>query len=151
MANCIGYETLVLNGVAMGPTAKTVRGGVACAIFFIDPDSESKVVRYRPDQPQPSRVTDVYRPPTSTSGIPLRRGKSIVVAGEGSIRNSLFMAENGKAIVHCLYYDRVDVVDLELGVDQALIDSTEGIRRAAEAILTKLDDYQREKKEADNG
>ena len=74
---------------------------VQCAIFYVDPESTG-VVRYRGDQ------TD----PTPTVGLPLHPGKTITVAGEGNVRNARFITESGAAVVHCMYYDRVDVVDL---------------------------------------
>lgn len=104
MANCIAYEELsVGSAAAIGPTAATVQGGVACAVFYVDPRSAA-TVRYRPDRTAP----------TTTLGLPLLPGRSIVVAGEANVRNSLFLTESASATVHCLYYDRVDVVDMGL-------------------------------------
>lgn len=138
MANCIGYEALSVDSKPVGPTAATVDGGVACAIFFVDPASEAKALRYRPDQIYSDRTDRKFSAPTPLAGIPLRRGKSIVVAGEGNIRRSLFVTESGRALVHCLYYDRVDVVDLGLDVNQDLLEATEDVRKAVEASNAKL-------------
>lgn len=138
MANCIGYETLYLNGVAQAPDTSIVGGGVACAIFFVDPRSKAKAVRYVPGQVKSEKITSTFRPPTPTRGIPLKRGKSIVVAGEGSIRNSWFVAEGDSALLHCIYYDRVDVVDMGLDVDQDLLEINMAIKDRLEQILIVL-------------
>ena len=107
MANNTGYEELGVGSTqAVGPTASLVQGGVACAIFYVDPNSTG-IVRHRADRTAP----------TSRIGLPLRPGKSIVVAGEGNVRNALFIMESGTGTVHCMYYDRVDVVDLGLSSD----------------------------------
>jgi hypothetical protein len=149
MANCIGYEALYVDAVARGPTASLVQGGVACAIFFVDPESKTTAIRYRPDQMESERTSSTFIPPTATNGAPLRRGKSIVVAGEMNVRKSLFAAENGHAVVHCFYYDRVDVIDLGLDVDQDVIDQLSAIRVAVEAIQEQL--REREKEVSTNG
>lgn len=102
MANCIAYESfspLIPTGPSsVAPTA------TRCAIFYIDPESTARV-RYRPDGTSP----------TNNEGIPLAPGSSIVVAGNASIRRSMFLVEyGGTATVHALYYDQVDVVDIGL-------------------------------------
>lgn len=124
MANCIGYEELSIGDArAVGPTDTALRGGVACAVFYVDP-AAGGTVRYRGDAVAP----------TATAGLPLRPGKSIVVAGEGNVRNARFIAEGGSATVHCLYYDRVDVVDLGLSDDTSTAELLAAVRGLAAAM-----------------
>ena len=99
MANCIGYEPLQVAG-PIGPTAATVSGGVACAIFYLDPSAVSPV-RWRPDGTNP----------TAQVGLQIMPGGHIVVAGNANIVRSRFTSTDSiAATLHCLYYDRVDVV-----------------------------------------
>ena len=148
MANVIGYEALFIDKDPAGPTASIIDNGAKCAIFFVDPDSKAKVIRYRADQYLSTKTTSSYSPPTATSGIPLRRGKSIVVAGARNINNSRFVTVADTATIHCLYFDQVDVVDLGLAVDQDMLEVTTEIRDSIAAILELLREREREK---DNG
>jgi len=131
LANCIGYEAIRVGSTAKGPTTSLISGGVACAVFYADPDSS--VVRYRPDG------TD----PTPTLGLPLRPGKSITVAGGGNIGKSLFVSEDGgSAVIHALYYDKVDIVDLGLSGNDVdlgeVADAIAGQVNKQEELLVEL-------------
>ena len=126
MANALGYEALIVGSTAVSPTASIVQGGVACAVFFVDPDSTSPIVRYRPDGTAP-------RP---DFGLPIRRGKSIVIAGEANIRRSSFIAQTGTATVHAIYYDRVDIIDMHLDTD----DLWTGIEAVIKTNTTRLEE-----------
>lgn len=100
MANVIGSEVLMVDVRRVKPTAALVQGGVACAVFYVDPRS-AVGVRWR----TPSSTV------TTEEGFPLAPGAWISVAGEGNIRNSTFVVDGaGTARVHALYFDRVDVV-----------------------------------------
>ena len=102
---------------------------MACALFLVDPTSELGV-RWRPSGT-----------PSPGVGFPLRPGKALAVAGEGSIRNSKFATDGiGSARVHVIYFDRVDVVAADFSVD---VDGTgtaglESVRGVLEEILAEL-------------
>ena len=107
MANAIGYEQLTVSrAVSVSPALSTLTGGVACAVFYVDPAAKFGV-RWRPDPTSP----------TPSYGFPLAPGKWISVAGEGNIRNSEFILDGGGAgdntIIHVMYFDRVDIVAAE--------------------------------------
>ena len=109
MANAIGYEQLTVTTVETSPALSALTGGVACAVFYVDPDARG-VVHWRPDPTSP----------TGWLGFPLGAGKWISVAGEGNIRNSKFILSHDTAnsiIVHVLYFDRVDVVAADFAAD----------------------------------
>lgn len=61
MANVLGYELISVGQTAIGPTASIVQGGVACAIFHVDPESHVGV-RWRPlsDDPDIAAHAHVY-------------------------------------------------------------------------------------------
>lgn len=121
MANVIGYEELLVRDRPVGPTSAFVVGGVACAVFYVDPgasgpvnwlpafgqrDTDGVLVRDADNLIIPAR-------PTRNFGFPLSPDKAVTVAGEGTIRNTRFIrtgAKGGVRKVHCLYFDRVDVV-----------------------------------------
>ena len=105
MANAIGYEELVVEQAAVGPTASLVQGGVASAVFYVD-DEAPGAVRWRPTTPAKSATL-------RSQGFPLKPGAWIAVAGEGNIRNSLFELSpgvTGPVRVHVIYFDRVDMI-----------------------------------------
>ena len=111
MANCIGYERISARGDRpIGPSAAIVSGGVACAIFYVDPAAPNPV-RWRPD----SNLTGTYHAqPTQISGGPIYPGGQIVVAGEGNVKNSGFVSEtDAPCEIHCYYFDRVDVLQVD--------------------------------------
>ena len=108
IANNTGFETISVASNAVSTTSTTLSALSRSAIFYIDPDSNG-IVRYRADE------TD----PTTSYGLPLRPGRSIVVVGDRNVRNSKFITESGSAKVHCLYYDQVDVVDLGIASSEA--------------------------------
>lgn len=128
MANNIGYEKLTIGPARAAGTTAAIRASAVCAIFFVDPESSS-TVRYRSDQ------TD----PTANMGVPLRPGKSIVVAGRGNVMNARFIAEGGTAEIHAMYYDQVDVVDLGLTSDPSWSD----VVTAVKAQTAKLEELGR--------
>ncbi len=100
MANNIGYEILVVGPTQAAPTLATVPGGVACAIFYVDPNAVD-TVRWRSDGTGP----------TSDVGVPIGPGGHVVVAGTSNVVRSRFVSVSGKSVqVHALYYDRVDVI-----------------------------------------
>lgn len=135
MANMIGYEKLDVGLVtAVGPTASLVQSGVRCAIFYIDPDSACKLVRYRSDFNLSTGAL-----PTTATGLPLRPGKSIVVAGEANVRNARFLASGGSAEIHCVYYDQVDVVDLGLS-DNGEASNAEALESLTQKLVDQNDE-----------
>lgn len=127
MANCIGYEELTVGPFPVGPTAALIKGGVACAVFYVDPRTKGRV-RWKP------KAIEAVDYPTASSGFPLARGKWISVAGEGVIRNSKFVldgeAEATSVKVYVLYFDRVDVV---------AADFTENVLPDIEATLKRME------------
>lgn len=131
MANAIGFEELSVETSPVGPTATMVRGGVACAVFYVDDDAPGPV-RWRP--------TTSSRTNTANSlGFPLKPGAWISVAGEANIRNSLFSRDgalDGPVRVYVLYFDRVDVI----AADFAGVTSKAIVERgkAQEALLDEI-------------
>ena len=109
MANAIGYEELTVTAVASSPALAGLTGGVACAVFYVDPNAGG-IVRWRADPTSPTRGL----------GFPLGPGRWISVAGEGNIRNSEFILNRGShdaIIIHAIYFDRVDVVAADFATD----------------------------------
>ena len=125
MANNIGYEKLRPGSSAVGPTAATVQGGVACAIFYLDPRAES-AVRWRSDGTNPS----------ANDGLPVLPGGSFAIAGEANVRRAKFVSETGAVVdLHASYFDRVDVLAIQF--------SPQGAPATAQteaAVTGKLDD-----------
>lgn len=111
MANALGYETLAVGNRAVGPKASIVQGGVMCAIFYLDAEAPS-LVRWRPDGGL-SGVNNAE--PSPGSGLPIYPGGQVVVVGSGNIRNTRFISASGKICqLHCLYFDQVDVLQVDL-------------------------------------
>lgn len=105
MANNIGYEEIIVGATAVGPALALGGANAICAIFYLDPESPSDV-RYRADQ------TD----PTASSGLPIRPGRHLVVAGKGDIVNARFVSRTGaRCSIHAMYYDQVDVIAFDQG------------------------------------
>ena len=104
MANQIDYELLRVGGnTTVGPTNSIVQGGVRCAIFYLDPTATAPV-RWV-SSPLETKA------PTRARGAPIEPGGHVVVAGEGTIRNSLFIATSDAfQKLHAYYYDQVDVI-----------------------------------------
>ena len=105
IANALGYEELLVGTIPVGPTASLVEGGVACAVFYVDPNAAG-AVNWR-SGPQTSDY------PTQNKGFPLNPGKWLSVAGEAVIRTSRLVraGTSSKVVkVHVLYFDRVDVI-----------------------------------------
>ena len=136
MANAIGYEEIRVTTVASSPAFTGLSGGVACAVFYVDPDAGG-IVHWRADPTSP----------TTWLGFPLGPGKWVSVAGEGNIRNSEFVLGRSSApsiIVHALYFDRVDVVAADFATDPAganmadLGDELKALRELSEAMLLEL-------------
>lgn len=128
MANCIGLEQIVVKNTAVGPTASIVQGGVACAVFYVDPKAKGGV------------WWNPKANPTSNDHFPLRPGKWISVAGEGGIRNSRFIIDPDdyniqSIIVYALYFDRVDVVAADFAASVSEI-SEQSIQAVLERIET---------------
>ncbi len=105
----------------MGPTENVVKGGVACAVFYVDPQAPGSVNWLPTFGKQDSTGVveadadgDIIRTlPTRNYGFPLAPDRAITVAGEGTIRNTRFIRTGrtgGARLVHALYFDRVDVV-----------------------------------------
>ena len=102
-----------------------MQGGVACAVFKVDP--RAKVgVRWRPG---------VAAANVASSGFPLSPGSAFSVAGEGLIRNSQFVMDGAPIVeqvkVYAIYFDRVDVVVSEFA---------EHVSRATELGLARIGD-----------
>ena len=122
MANAIGYEELLVGASPVGPTALIVQGGVKCAVFYVDPQAPGPVNWLSTFGKQDAVSGDIERDsdsnvirtlPTRNYGFPLAPDRAITVAGEGTIRNTRFIrtgSGTGTRKVHCLYFDRVDVV-----------------------------------------
>ncbi len=121
MANAIGYEELLVGASPVGPTALIVQGGVKCAVFYVDPGAPGPVNWLSTFGKQDVVSGDVEIDsdnnvirtlPTRNYGFPLAPDRAITVAGEGTIRNTRFIrtGKGGTRKVHCLYFDRVDVV-----------------------------------------
>ena len=136
MANAIGYEELTVSRVASSPTLTAITGGVACAVFYVDPDAHG-TVHWRPDPTSPTRWL----------GFPLGPGKWVSVAGEGNIRNSEFILGPDSAdsiIVHALYFDRVDVVAADFATDPVgaqmvnLSNALDALRETSESMHLEL-------------
>ena len=136
MANAIGYEELTVTTVASSPALAGLTGGVACAVFYVDPDAKG-VVRWRADPTSP----------TPWRGFPLGPGKWVSVAGEGNIRNSEFILDSDSAdsiTVHALYFDRVDGGAADFATDPAaarmasISDAINALLTTSEAMLLEL-------------
>lgn len=130
MANNIGYEKLRPSGTVVGPTASIVQGGVASAIFYLDPRASS-AVRWRSDRTSPSR----------DSGVPLLPGGAFALAGEGNIRNARFVSESGAIVdLHASYFDRVDVLAIQFSPNgtSAELDSLNGINTRLDEVAYLL-------------
>ncbi len=142
MANAIGYEVINVGDRPVGPTAAIVKGGVACAVFYVDPDAPGPV-HWVPTFPQRdsdgAALTDqdstiIRVQPTRIFGFPLYPDRAITVAGEGTIRNTRFIragAGGGRRKVHALYFDKVDVVASDFVGATSLA--------AIEAVLLRLE------------
>src|SRR3990167_599162 len=139
MANCIGYELLSVGNRAIGPTAAIVQGGVAAAIFYLDAKAPN-LVRWRPDG---ALVGTYHGAPTPGDGLPIYPGGQVTVVGDGNIRNARFISAGGEECqVHCPYFDRVDVLQIDLRGNGTAGDSAEKLLGAVasqnEEILLEL-------------
>jgi len=123
MANALDYEEILVGDTPVGPDPLKVKGGVICAVFYVDPQA-SGPVNWLPTFGKRDVATGVAERdaadevirtlPTRTFGFPLAPDRAITVAGEGTIRNTRFVRKVGKGTtarkVHALYFDSVDVV-----------------------------------------
>ncbi len=97
MANQLAYELIIVGSSAIGPTTSLVKGGVLCAVFYV----EKAAVRFRGDQTNPAKGI----------GKPIEIGGHMILVGEGAIRNAKFIRRDDKdAEVHAEYFDGADVI-----------------------------------------
>ena len=97
MSNQLAYESITVSTAAIGPTAATATARVRCAVFYV----KGAAVRYRGDGTSP----------TASVGRPIEDGGHLVLVGEGTIKNALFIRRDSvDATIHAEYYDNVDVV-----------------------------------------
>lgn len=148
MANVIGYEELLVGDGPVGPTALIVQGGVMCAVFYVDPRAPGPVHWLSTFGKQDAISGVVERDadgnvirtlPTRNYGFPLAPDRAITVAGEGTIRNTRFVrtgTTGGARKVHCLYFDRVDVVASEFVGATSLM--------ALETVLLRIEQLQKD-------
>ena len=124
MANCIGYEELMVGDRPVGPTQSILLqlGEAMCAVFYVDPGAPGPVnwlstfgkqdtVSGVPERDVDNEVIRTLS--TRNHGFPLAPDRAITVAGPATISNTLFIRtgpKGGARKVHALYFDKVDVV-----------------------------------------